>query len=69
MTKYVEVNAVNFISAFVTKFLCKTEMVKDVFDDGHYVLRISAEGIELAYPEDAPILTLNKSEWFEKLIT
>lgn len=63
--KYVEVDAVSFISSFVTQFLSNTDMIKDVFEDGHYVLRICDQGIEIAYPGDPVLLMKDKSFWHE----
>lgn len=54
--KYVEVNARDFIGNLVAHVLSNEKLVKDLMDDEHYVLRISSNAIEIAYPEDAVLL-------------
>lgn len=54
-TKYVEVNAQKFLCTFITLLENKRYM-EDIMNDEHYIFRISDIGIELGYPEDAPLV-------------
>lgn len=54
--KYVEVNAQMFLSGLF-QIMEHENLMEDLLKDERYILRISPNAIEIAYPEDKPFIT------------
>lgn len=51
VSRYVEVNAQRFLNGLGI-LLNNEDMLNDILNDEHYILRIAPDGIEICYPED-----------------